>query len=136
MNEYKKPLPLITELSKQFYNACKQGKLLYQKCDDCGQVVFFPKEFCPNCMGRYLGWLESSGKGKIYTFTVTYDFAPPEFMTDVPYAIAIINMDEGFSIMSNIVECDFERLKCDMPVEVVFDPVTSEITLPKFRPVK
>jgi uncharacterized OB-fold protein len=136
MGEYKKPLPLITELSKVFYDGCKENKLLYQKCTDCNEVVFFPKEFCPKCMSHNLEWRESKGKGKVYTFTVTYDFAPPEFMEDVPYSLAIINIDEGFSIMSNIVECDLEELRCDMPVEVAFEPVTPEITLPKFRPIK
>jgi len=87
-------------------------------------------------MSRDLEWKESKGKGKIYSFTVTYDFAPPDFMDDVPYALAIIDIDEGFRIMSNVVECNFEELACDMPVEVVFDPVTPQITMPKFRPVK
>ncbi len=136
MGEYKKPLPLITKLSRVFYDGCKENKLLFQKCEDCNEIIFFPKELCPKCMGHNLAWKESKGKGKIYTFTVTYDFAPPEFMEDVPYALAIINLDEGFSMMSNIVECDFDKLTCEMPVEVVFDPVTVEITLPRFRPVE
>ena len=136
MSEYKKPLPLITKLSKVFYDGCKENKLLYQQCKDCGEVVFFPKELCSNCMSRNLEWIESQGKGKIYTFTVTYAGAPPEFSADGPYALAIIEMDEGFRLMSNIVDCEFKQLTCDMPVEVVFDPVTPEITLPKFRPVQ
>ncbi|MBA2882986.1 hypothetical protein HNR65_003342 [Desulfosalsimonas propionicica] len=134
MSEYNKPLPLVTELSKHFYDGCKQGELLYQKCDDCGQIVFYPKELCPACMGRRLSWRKSNGKGKIYTFTVTYDAAPPEFATDVPYALALIDVDEGFRMMSNIVECDFDKLRCEMPVEVVFDQITPDIALPKFRP--
>ena len=66
---------------------------------------------------------------------MTYEAAPPEFSADQPYAIAIIRLNEGFRMMTNIVECDFNILSCEMPVEVVFDPVTPEITLPKFRPV-
>ena len=134
MSEYTKPLPLITALSKVFYDGCKEGRLLYQVCADCGHVNFFPKELCCNCMGRNLEWRESSGRGRIFTFTVTYDYAPPEFASDTPYALAIVILDEGFRMTSNIVECDFDTLKCDMPVEVVFDPVTPEVTLPKFRP--
>ena len=134
MSEYKKPLPLITDLSKVFYDGCKDGKLLYQRCGDCSTIVFFPKMQCPNCLGDKFEWQESKGKGKIYTFTVTYEYAPPEFMEDVPYAVAIVKMDEGFTIMSNIVECDFDDLACDMPVEVVFEDLTDEISLPKFRP--
>ncbi len=133
-NEYTKPLPLITGLSKIFWDGCKENKLLYQECKDCGEVIFFPKMFCTNCMSQNLGWKESKGKGKIHTFTVTYDMAPPEFMPHVPYALAIIALDEGFRFMSNIVECDFDKISCDMPVEVVFERATDEITLPKFRP--
>ncbi len=136
MSEYQKPLPLITRLSKVFYDGCREGKLLYQQCKDCGEVVFFPKAMCSNCMGHNLDWKESKGKGTIHTFTVTYESAPPEFAADCPYALAIINLDEGFSMMSNIVECDLEKITCDMPVEVVFQPVTPEITLPKFRPAQ
>jgi len=134
MSEYKKPLPLMTKLSRIFYEGCKRGKLLYQQCRDCQEVVFFPKELCSSCMSRDLEWKESEGKGKIHTFTVTYEGAPPEFMADAPFALAIINMDEGFRIMSNIVECDLDRIVCDMRVEVIFDAVTSEITIPRFRP--
>jgi len=136
MSEYEKPLPLLTKLSKAFYEGCKENKLLYQQCKDCGEVVFFPKELCSNCMSHNLEWLESRGKGKLYTFTVTYAGAPPAFTADGPYVLAIIEMDEGFRLMSNVVDCDFTKLSCNMPVEVVFDPVTPEITLPKFRPVE
>ena len=135
MSEYNLPLPVITTLSKVFWDGCKEEKLLYQHCEDCGEVIFFPKYLCPNCMSHSLEWLESKGKGKIDTFTVTYNFAPPAFMAEVPYCVAIIDMDEGYRMMSNIVECDFKELECDMPVEVAFDPVTEEVTLPKFRPV-
>jgi uncharacterized OB-fold protein len=135
MSEYNLPLPVITTLSKVFWDGCKEEKLLYQHCRDCGEVIFFPKYLCPNCMSHNLEWLESKGKGKIATFTVTHNFAPPAFMAEVPYCVAIIELDEGYRMMSNMVECDFEELECDMPVEVVFDQVTEEVTLPKFRPV-
>lgn len=135
MSEYKKPLPLITRTSKVFYDGCRERKLLYQHCRDCGEVIFFPKELCPNCMGRDLEWLESRGKGKIHTFTIAYAAAPPEFAEDQPYVLAIVEMDEGYRMMSNIVDCDFETITCEMPVEVVFDPVTPEVSLPKFKPV-
>jgi len=136
MSQYTKPLPLITKLSKVFWDGCKEKKLLYQKCAECGEVIFFPKLLCPNCMSRNLEWKQSAGKGKIQTFTVTYDMAPPEFMPFVPYALAIIRLDEGYRMMSNIVQCDFDNLSCEMPVEVVFEAVTPEFTLPYFRPVK
>jgi uncharacterized OB-fold protein len=136
MSEYNLPLPVITTLSKVFWDGCREEKLLYQHCQDCGEVIFFPKYLCPNCMSHNLEWLESEGRGKIDTFTVTYNFAPPAFMAEVPYCVAIIELDEGYRMMSNMVECDFNELECGMPVEVIYDPVTEEVTLPKFRPVK
>lgn len=135
MREYTKPLPLITKLSKVFYEGCRENKLLYQQCRDCGEVIFFPKLTCSNCMGRNIEWKESKGKGKIYTFTVCHAGVPVQFTGDVPFALAIIVMNEGFRLLSNIVECDFEKLYCEMPVEVVFDQVTPEITLPRFKPI-
>ncbi len=135
MTEYTKPLPVMTELSRRFYEGCKNNQLLYQKCRDCGEVIFFPKRTCSNCMGRNLGWQESSGKGKIFSFTVTYDAAPPEFMPHVPFVLAVVTLEEGFNILTNIEECDFDDIRCDMPVQVKFDPVTSEVTLPKFIPI-
>ena len=135
MGEYKKPLPLITPLSKVFYDGCREHKLLYQQCSDCGEIVFFPRHLCSNCLGRNLSWQESKGRGRIHTFTVTYEYAPSEFADSTPYALAIVKLDEGFRMMSNIVDCDLSQLACETPVEVVFDAVTAEITLPKFRPV-
>jgi uncharacterized OB-fold protein len=87
-------------------------------------------------MSHDLEWLQSAGKGKVVTFTVTYESAPPAFYAAVPYAVAIIELDEGYRMMSNLVECDFDALECDMAVEIVFDAVTEEVTLPKFRPAK
>lgn len=136
MSNYKLPLPLMTKTSKVFWDGCKEGKLLYQVCADCGQYMNLPKIICSNCMSRNLEWKESKGKGKIYMFTTTYAFSPPEFMGALPYTVALIKLDEGPKFMSNIIECDPKELKCDMPVEVVFDKVTEQVTLHKFRPAK
>ncbi len=134
MGDYTKPLPLITTLSKVFYDACKENKLIYQHCPDCGcDPIFFPKHMCPDCLGENLGWKVSKGKGRIYSFTVALDSAPPEFWGDMPYILAIVELDEGFRMMSNIVMCDPNDVTCDKRVEIVFDPVTPEVTLPKFR---
>ena len=136
MEAYTKPLPLITSLSRVFYDGCKERKLLYQQCRECGEIVFFPKQLCSECMSRDLEWKPSTGKGTVHSFTVMYEYVPPQFQNDAPYVLALITMDEGFRLMSNIVECDFDQLACDMPVEVVFEDVTPDLTLPKFRPVK
>lgn len=134
MSEYTKPLPLITALSRVFYDGCKEGKLLYQKCSDCGEVIFYPKMLCSNCMGHNLEWVPSTGRGKIFSFTIGYEMVPTEFARDTPFVLATVILEEGFTILTNIVECDHDQLVCDMPVEVIFDPVTPEITLPRFKP--
>ena len=134
MKEYKKPLPRPTPWSKPFWDGCKNRRLLVQQCKDCGKNIFYPKLFCPFCLSKDLTWIEASGKGKIYSFTVVYSYQPTEFLEDVPYVIGVIKLDEGVRMMSNIVECKPEEVRCDMDVEVVFDDITDEFTLPKFKP--
>lgn len=135
MKEYKKPLPQPTPWSKPFWDGCKRRELLIQKCKDCQNPNFYPKLFCPNCLSLNLEWVKASGRGKVYSYTVVYSYQPTEFSEDVPYIVAVIDLQEGVRMMSNIVGCPPEAVKCDIEVEVVFDDVTEEITLPKFKPV-
>ena len=135
MKEYKKPLPQATGWSKPFWEGAKKHKLLLQKCKRCGAINHPPYLFCGECMDEDFEWIESTGKGKLYTFTVTIVAAPPAFAADVPYVVGMVNLEEGVRMLSNIVECEPESLSCDMDVEVVFDDVTDEITLPRFRPL-
>lgn len=134
MGSYAGPLPLITQISKVFYDGCREGRLLYQQCTSCGELVFFPKLRCTGCLGDTLAWKDSSGIGSIFSFTITREQAPSEFASMTPYVLAIIRLNEGFKMMSNIVECNLDELHCGMDVEVVFEAVTPEISLPKFRP--
>lgn len=133
MKAYNKPLPQPTPWSQFFWDGCKNKKLLVQKCEDCQKHIFYPKLFCPFCLSQELSWVEASGKGKIYSFTVVYSYQPTEFSDDVPYVIAVIELDEGVRMMSNIVDCNPVEVQCDMHVEVVFDEVSEEVTLPKFQ---
>jgi uncharacterized OB-fold protein len=134
MKEYKKPLPQITPWSKAFWEGCKRHKLLIQRCDECLKFVMYPKLYCPYCLSPKLKWVNATGKGKIYSFSTVQSYAPTEFAGDVPYVVGIVELEEGVRMMSNIVEIPPEKVKCDMPVQVVFDDVTKEVTLPKFKP--
>ena len=136
MKDYNKPLPTPTPWSQYFWDGCKEGKLYIQQCKDCGKNIFYPKLYCPFCLSKELAWIQATGKGRIYTYMVVYAYQPTEFEEDVPYAVAVIDLEEGVRMMSNIVESDLEGVCCDAPVEVLFDKVTEEITLPKFRLVK
>lgn len=135
MKEYNKPLPQPTPWSKPFWEGCKRHEFLIQKCKDCGKYIFYPKLFCSYCLSPNLEWVKASGKGKVYTYSIVHSYPPTEFAGDVPYIVGVIVLEEGVRLMSNIVEVSPEDVKCDMEVEVVFDDVTEEITLPKFKPI-
>ena len=135
--EYKKPLPraLHPELTKPFWEAAKRRELIIPRCKSCGELFWYPRELCPNCAAMNIEWQRVTGKGRVYTFTVVRQPQDAEFNEDVPYIYAIIQMDEGIRMISNVVGCPVEDVKIDMPVEVTFDDVTPEWTLPKFKPI-
>ncbi|MDD5095680.1 MAG: Zn-ribbon domain-containing OB-fold protein [Dehalococcoidia bacterium] len=134
MVDYKKPLPAIHEETRPFWEKAKKHELWLQKCRDCGKFRFYPRSICPNCFSYNTEWSRVSGRGKIYSFTVSNRPPLQAFQKDVPYCLALVDLEEGVRMMTNIVECQWEDLKIDMPVEVVFEDVTPLISLPKFRP--
>jgi uncharacterized OB-fold protein len=135
MSDYKKPLPEVQAYSQPFWDATKQNKLLIQTCGDCDATIFFPRQQCPNCWSTNLGWMEASGKGEIYAFSVTYEGVEAAFVEDLPIVLAWVDLPEGIRMQSNIIECDPESVEIGQQVEVVFKKVNDEITLPYFRPV-
>ncbi|MFC2014367.1 Zn-ribbon domain-containing OB-fold protein [Chloroflexota bacterium] len=135
MQRYDKPLPFVHAETKPFWDGTKKHELLIQRCKDCGKFRFYPRTSCTNCLSDNTEWVKASGKAKVYSFTIAHRPARPAFANDVPYNIAIIELEEGIHMTSTIVDCTNEDITVDMPVEVVFDDVTPEITLPKFKPV-
>jgi uncharacterized protein len=135
MGQTTKPIPVVNPWAKPFWDAAREKRLVIQKCSDCGKTIFYPRIACPDCFSDHVKWVEASGKGSIYTFTVVKNNAPSAFIQDIPYVVAVIRLDEGVQMLSNVVDCDPETLHCDMLVEVVFEKLTTEFTLPKFRPV-
>lgn len=131
--EYKKPLPSPTALDAPFWQAAKAGELRLQKCSDCGNIWYPPSFGCPQCLSNNYAWTRMSGKGKIWSWVVFYQRYFQSFSEDIPYNVIVVQLEEGPLMTSNIVDLKNEEIKCDMPVEIVFDPVTSEISLPKFR---
>ena len=137
--EYKKPLPTPSGLSQPFWDAAREHRLLFQRCRECGTSVFYPRDVCPGptCFGvGTLDWVESSGKGSVYSYTINYQPANPSFADDVPYVLAIIQMDEGWRMDSNTVNIDPQDVRIGMRMEVFWDDVTPEFSLPKFQPVR
>ena len=135
MTNYNKPLPRITSLTKEFWEGCKRHELLIQRCKDCGTYHHYPRSMCPDCGSWNAEWARVSGKGKVYTYIVAVQPFHPAFSGDVPYAVAIVELEEGVRMVSNIMDCGPDDIYIGMPVEVVYDDVAEEVTLPKFKKV-
>lgn len=133
MVEYNKPLPEITPDNEPFWDACKRHELSLQKCQNCGHLRL-PSPICPKCLSMNSDWARVSGLGKVYTWVVMYQRYHAGFAEELPYNVAIVELEEGPRLITNIVGCSNENLRIGMEVEVVFEDVTEEVTLPKFKP--
>jgi len=132
MSAYDKPLPKPTETSRPFWDAAKQHRLQLQQCGGCKAFIYYPRDRCPHCLSDQLEWRPVSGKGKVYSYT-TVRRASTRSFSDKPYVLAIVELDEGVRLTTNI-EAPPESVKIGMPVTVFFDDVTPERTLVKFKP--
>jgi uncharacterized OB-fold protein len=132
MSEYIKPLPKPTETSRPFWEAAKQHQLKLQYCGGCRAYIYYPRDRCPQCLSDNLEWRSVSGKGKVYSYTIVRRASTRSF-ADKPYVLAIVELDEGVRMTTNI-EAPSESIKIGMPVTVYFDDVTPERTLVKFKP--
>lgn len=130
---YEKPLPVVDADTRPFWEAAREHRLLIQHCPDCGRYVYYPRAICPHCHSDRLEWREASGEGTIYSFTVSRRPAGPAFEDDVPYVVAIIELEEGPRMMSNVKTDDVEKIRIGERVRVAFENVTDEIALPKFE---
>jgi uncharacterized protein len=127
-----RPVPVPTAISAPYWAGTVDGELRYQRCDTCGQAVFPPQAFCPNDLHQTLTWQISAGTGTVYSFTIVERPQTPAFRT--PYVVAIVELDEGYQIMTNIVGPAPEQVHTGQRVQVEFEPVSDEISLPCFRP--
>jgi len=129
---YIKPLPQPNADTKPFWDGCFEHQLRFQKCRDCEHVRWPPSVICPLCYSPNTDWIVASGKGIVYTFVVHHYAYNKAFEDELPYITAIIELEEGPHILSNIVDCHPSELKCDVPVSIVWDDITEEFSLPKF----
>jgi len=132
---YEKPLPGPDIDSQGFWDGCKAHELRILRCNGCGAYVHQPAPICHRCNAMDLSWTPVSGKGKVFSFIVVYQATVPSFRDDVPYVVAWIELEEqtGLKMVSNVIGCEPSTVSVGMPVEVVFEDVTAEITLPKFK---
>jgi uncharacterized OB-fold protein len=134
---YSKPVPrpLNPEWTKPFWEAAKRHELVMPRCKTCDQLFFYPRSECPRCLSNDIEWMKVSGRGHLHTYTVVYQPANAAFRDDTPYIYAVVQLNEGPRMVSNVVQCEIEAVRVDMPLEAVFDDVTPEWTLVKFKPV-
>lgn len=134
MPAYEKPFPRINDDNREFWTGCRKHELRFQKCRVCGHVRWPPSILCPKCHSRDTEWIVALGKGRIYTFVVYHVAYDPAFEPDLPYVVATVALEEGPHLLTNIVGCAPAEISCDMPVEVCWEDITEEFSLPKFRP--
>ena len=135
-----KPLPVPSQETAFYWEKCRQRELWVRSCNDCSQAYFYPRDFCPNCFSRNTVWLQCSGRGTLHAFGIVV--RPPHrgWMEDVPFVVAMVDLEEGCRLPTNLVQVEAdlnnpgERIWVGMPVEVVWEDRTDEISLPMFKP--
>ena len=121
------PAPLVSPETEVFWAATRQGKLLIKHCNDCGENHFYPRSLCPYCFSDRTEWLQSAGRGAIYSCSVLR-------RTQVPYCVAYVTLDEGPTMLTNIVDCELDAVQIGQRVTLVFKPTEDGGALPMFAP--
>jgi uncharacterized protein len=131
-----RPLPDTRNAGATFWAKAAEGVLVVPKCNGCARTFWHPRPRCPHCGSDNVHWIESAGRGSIHTFTVVRQSGDPFFKSRVPYAVAMIELDEGVRIMTNVVDAPLETLRIGMRVEVLFEEAGEGIAIPLFRPLR
>ena len=136
MDTPQRPVPVVNPWAKPYWDAAREERFIIQKCTDCGSHIFYPRIACPDCFSDNVDWVEASGKGTVYAYTVVENNCPSAFVQKVPYVVAVVKLEEGVQLLTNIVDCDPYQVRCDMPVRVTFEKLDDEFTLPQFKPAE
>ncbi len=131
-----KPAPQPEDLNAEFYAWCARGELRFQRCADCGRWRHLPRTMCAACGSTVSEWVRSSGRGKVFSWTVTHQAMHPAFAGDVPYAVIVVEVEEGVRLVSGLRGLPPEQLALDLAVEVEFERISDDIALPYFHPLK
>jgi uncharacterized OB-fold protein len=130
---YTKPVPEPDEASRPWYDGARRHELMLQRCTVCGTAMAPVKPRCIACFAPSPEWVAAVGRGALYTYTIVHQ-PYPGFADEVPYNVAVIELEEGVRVTANVIGCENDELRIGMALEVVFDDITDEITLPRFRP--
>lgn len=134
MNRHEgKFIPTSQPSTKPYWEGCKRHELLLQKCGQCGAQQFYPRSICTGCSSSSLDWVEASGRGTVLSWTIVRHPVSEAYADDIPYVIALIKLQEGPTMMSQIIDCDPESVHSGMQVQVSFQDWTDEVSMPVFR---
>src|SRR5262249_13618985 len=126
--------PPMTETTEPFWDATRQRRFLVQWCVDCEEPIFYPREVCPRCLGSSLEWRQSPGTGTVYAVTVEYKPQNPLMADRAPYAVALVDVDDGIRMLSNVVGCPPGDVSVGMPVQITWEELSDGRHLPLFEP--
>ena len=130
----KKPLPGDDNvLTTEFFAHCAKGELRFQNCSDCGRWRHPPRYQCPGCGSRYWSWGLSSGRGRIFSWSVVHQARDPAFRDEVPYAVVIVEMEEGPRLVSRLLDLPLSEIRLDLPVTLAIETISDSVGLPFFR---
>ena len=133
-NPWPKLAPSPEGLNAEFYRHCARGELRFQRCSECGTWRHLPRFMCAQCGSERWSWELSSGRGRVYSWTVTHQAMHPAFAAEVPYAVLVVELDEGVRMVGRLRDLLPADLELSLSVEIVFDPISDEVALPGFRP--
>ena len=128
------PTPVPNTDNDGFWEGCRHHELRLQRCRGCGTIRHHPRPMCPNCTSLEYEWMRASGRGTVYTFTIVHGPTLPVFQAGAPYNVAVIQLDEGPYLVSNVIDCPVDQLCIGLRVVVSFEDVSEVLTLPRFRP--
>ena len=137
MNDTPKAAPIrptISDVNRAFWHGCRRGELLLQRCNHCARLRYPASQVCPDCLGSEAQWQPMSGRGKVFSFVVFHRAYHPAWEGKVPYNVALIELDEGPIMLSNVIDVDNAKLAVGFPVAVAFEAVDHDLTIPVFRP--
>jgi len=129
-----KPKPRPAPESLPYWETAKEHRLALPHCDDCAQFWFPPSRTCPHCLSMNFAFKSVSGRGKVFSFVTFHRVYRPAFAEDVPYVVALVELDEGPRLLTNILGVSPDEVRCEMAVEVVFDDYDADVSIPKFKP--
>ena len=134
MSAAPRPLPIPDAQTAPYWEAAREHRLVLPRCGDCGRFHFYPRALCPHCASASLSWAPASGRGSVYSYTVVHRAPSPAFAGELPYVVALIELEEGPHLMSNVVNCAPDAVRIGMRVKAVFRDFEDGTVLPVFAP--